>query len=74
MKYFLTTLIIIFLAMQFPRLAYAAYSAGLIKGSQSAVYYVAADGKRWTFHDEATYFSWWNTAATTRIMILGRND
>lgn len=32
----------------------------LVKGSASAVYYFAGDGKRYVFPDEGTYFSWFS--------------
>jgi len=34
-------------------------SGGLIKGSLPAVYYVGADGKRYVFPNDKTYFSWY---------------
>lgn len=35
-------------------------SGGLIKASLPAVYYVGADGKRYVFPNDKTYFSWYN--------------
>lgn len=34
-------------------------SGGLIKGSLPAVYYVGADGKRYVFPNDKTYFTWY---------------
>src|SRR5512145_2483213 len=47
-------------ALAFPVSAQAAtLNAGdLIKASGPAVYFYAADGKRYVFPDEKTYFSW----------------
>lgn len=39
--------------------AASASSARLVKGSQAAVYYQAADGKRYVFPDERTYGTWY---------------
>lgn len=49
-------------ALLFPGVAQAAtLSPGdLIKASGPAVYYYAADGKRYVFPNEKTYFSWYN--------------
>jgi len=44
-----------------PRLAYA--TGELVKGSGSAVYYVAADDTRYVFPNERIYFSWFSDFA-----------
>ncbi len=41
-----------------PSVASAAMAGDLIKASGPAVYYFAADGKRYVFPNEKTYFSW----------------
>jgi hypothetical protein len=42
-----------------PSAASAAYAGELVKASGPAVYYYAADGKRYVFPNEKTYFSWY---------------
>ncbi|MEK7473200.1 MAG: hypothetical protein AAB668_00510 [Patescibacteria group bacterium] len=44
--------------MALPTAARAATAGDLIKASGPAVYYYAADGKRYVFPNEKTYFSW----------------
>ncbi len=45
----------------FPLVSFAAPATGsLIKGSSSAVYYFAIDGKRYVFPTEKTYFTWYD--------------
>lgn len=44
--------------MALPTAARAATAGDLIKASGPAVYYFAADGKRYVFPNEKTYFSW----------------
>ncbi len=49
-------------------------SNSLIKGSLSAVYYCANDGKRYVFPNEKTYFSWYSdfsTVTTISDNVLG---
>lgn len=47
-------------ALGFAGVASAAMAGDLIKASGPAVYYYAADGKRYVFPNEKTYFSWYN--------------
>src|SRR3972149_5800933 len=42
-----------------PRAAKALTTGSLIKASLSTLYYYAADGKRYIFPNEKTYFSWY---------------
>lgn len=70
-------------ALLFPSVAQAAtLSAGdLIKASGPAVYYYAADGKRYVFPNEKTYFSWYSdfssvvtiTDAELAAILIGGN-
>lgn len=51
----------LFAIVVLPRTVFAAAPAdSLVKGSASTVYYFAADGKRYVFPDEGTYFSWFS--------------
>ncbi|MBU0648654.1 hypothetical protein KJ969_00890, partial [Patescibacteria group bacterium] len=43
-------------------------SGDLIKASQPAVYYYAADGKRYVFPNENTYFSWYPDFSTVKVI------
>jgi hypothetical protein len=43
-------------------------SGGLIKGSLPAVYYVGADGKRYVFPNDKTYFSWYKDFSGVNIV------
>lgn len=62
------------LALLLPNLTQAqivtsAFSAGdLIKGSGSAVYYFASDGRRYVFPNEKTYFTWYPDFSTVKII------
>lgn len=59
MKSAIRWLLAAFLTASFPWAALAAVPAdALVKGSSSAVYYYAADGKRYVFPNEKTYRSW----------------
>lgn len=46
-------------SLALPTAASAAVAGDLIKASGPAVYYYAADGKRYVFPNEKTYFSWY---------------
>lgn len=48
------------------------FNAGeLIKGSGSAVYYFASNGKRYVFPNDKTYFTWYKDFATVRSISDG---
>ena len=50
-----------------------AFNAGdLIKGSGSAVYYFAPNGKRYVFPNDKTYFTWYKDFATVRTITDGK--
>lgn len=51
-----------------PSVASAATPGELIKASTPAVYYFAADGKRYVFPNEKTYFSWFNDFSSVRTI------
>ena len=59
-----------FAAFVMPLAAEAATLAAgdLIKGSLSAVYYYGADGKRYVFPNENTYFSWYPDFSTVKVI------
>ncbi len=61
MKYAISSLIIaILLGAAMPASAAGVPAGSLIRGSQPAVYYVTADGKRLAFPNEKTYFTWFS--------------
>lgn len=43
-------------------------SGALIKGSQAAVYYCGADGQRYVFPNEKTYFTWYPSFVTVQTI------
>jgi plastocyanin len=43
-------------------------SGDLIKGSLSSVYYYGADGKRYVFPNEKTYFTWYNNFTGVKVI------
>lgn len=43
-------------------------SGDLIKGSQSSVYYYGADGKRYVFPNEKTYFTWYSNFSNVKVI------
>lgn len=52
-----------------PLTAQAAVASGdLIKASLPAVYYYGADGKRYVFPNEKTYFTWYSNFSTVKII------
>ncbi len=57
-------------SLAFPVSAQAATlnSGDLIKASGPAVYFYAADGKRYVFADEKTYFSWFNDFSSVKTI------
>lgn len=56
--------------LAFPSVASAATmnSGDLVKASGPAVYYYAADGKRYVFPNEKTYFSWYSNFSTVKTI------
>lgn len=56
----LTAIWSIFGGVMFAGAAQPCTSGSLIKGSQLAVYYCGADGKRYVFPNEKTYFTWYS--------------
>ncbi|MDO8583799.1 MAG: hypothetical protein Q7R83_01320 [bacterium] len=46
-------------------------SGDLIKASTPAVYFYAADGKRYVFPNEKTYFSWYSNFSSVKIITDG---
>ncbi len=55
-------------ALALPTAASAAVTGDLIKASGPAVYYFAADGKRYVFPNEKTYFSWFMDFSSVRTI------
>lgn len=55
-------------AFALPSIARAAVAGDLIKASGPAVYYYAADGKRYVFPNEKTYFSWFRDFSAVRTI------
>ncbi|MCK9361114.1 hypothetical protein M0Q28_02690 [Patescibacteria group bacterium] len=55
-------------ALAMPTAASAAVAGDLIKASGPAVYYFAADGKRYVFPNEKTYFSWFMDFSSVRTI------
>ncbi len=51
---------------------YAFNSGDLIKGSGPAVYYFAANGKRFVFPNEKTYFTWYRDFSTVKQISDGQ--
>ncbi len=51
-----------------PSVASAATPGELIKASTPAVYYFAADGKRYVFPNEKTYFTWFTDFSSVRTI------
>ncbi len=52
---------------------YGAFNSGdLIKGSLSTVYYFAANGKRFVFPNEKTYFTWYPDFAGVKVITDGQ--
>jgi len=51
-----------------PSAASAAVAGDLVKASGPAVYYYAADGKRYVFPNEKTYFSWYMDFSSVRTI------
>ncbi len=43
-------------------------SGDLIKGSMSTVYYYGADGNRYNFPNEKTYFTWYNDFSSVKVI------
>lgn len=56
--------------LAFPNVASAATlnPGDLVKASGPAVYYYAADGKRYVFPNEKTYFSWYNDFSSVKTI------
>ncbi len=65
---FATTVWSMGLASLMPAMAATISAGDLIKGSDSSVYYYAADGKRYVFPNEATYFSWYPDFSTVKTI------
>jgi hypothetical protein len=66
-----TLLVVVFFiggSVYLTKAAAAPLGGDLIKGSSSAIYYVTADGKRLTFSDAATYFSWYPDFSKIKIL------
>ncbi len=55
-------------SLALPSMASAATPGDLIKASTPAVYYFAADGKRYVFPNEKTYFSWYMDFSSVRTI------
>ncbi len=56
-------------ALVIPAITHAAVNSGdLIKGSGSSVYYFGANGKRYVFPTEKTYFSWYSDFSNVKTV------
>jgi hypothetical protein len=55
-------------SLGFASAASAATAGDLLKASGPAVYYYAADGKRYVFPNEKTYFSWYNDFSSVKTI------
>lgn len=58
-------------AVALPRVASAAVAGDLIKASGPAVYYYAADNRRYVFPNEKTYYSWFRDFSSVRTISDG---
>lgn len=55
-------------ALGFANVASAASAGDLIKASGAAVYYYGADGKRYVFPNEKTYFTWYSDFSSVKTI------
>ncbi|HEU0050633.1 MAG TPA: Ig-like domain-containing protein [Patescibacteria group bacterium] len=68
MRRIFSFLMIVSMLVPFVAQAQQAASGDLIKGSLSTIYYLGADGKRYVFPTEKTFFSWYSDFSTVKTI------